>query len=224
MNPNSSLAQPTRVDAEGRIHLVDDWYPSPLPKNIFFDDMSYPDTSYSFTSFYSKKPLGMTLGYASGNYGHGVFNTGENGEIRIGKFVVLQATRIICNRSVSIGDHCMFSWGSVITDSWLEQKTSPIPVRRIMMEAAARSPDRHLEFAEPRPIVIEANVWVGFDAIVMPGVRIGRGAVVGCKVVVTDDVPPYAVVIGNPAKVIRTLEPTDTEETREKALSKFLSK
>jgi chloramphenicol O-acetyltransferase type B len=51
--------------------------------------------------------------------------------------------------------------------------------------------------------VIGNDVWIGTEAIVMPGVRIGDGAVIGARAVVTNDVAPYAIVGGNPAKVIR---------------------
>ncbi|NEW96501.1 type B chloramphenicol O-acetyltransferase [Rhodopseudomonas sp. BR0G17] len=51
--------------------------------------------------------------------------------------------------------------------------------------------------------VIGNDVWIGTEAIVMPGVRIGDGAVIGARAVVSDDVEPYAIVGGNPAKVIR---------------------
>jgi virginiamycin A acetyltransferase len=47
------------------------------------------------------------------------------------------------------------------------------------------------------------DVWLGFDAAILPGIKIGNGAVIGAKSVVTRDVPAYAVVGGNPAKVIR---------------------
>lgn len=53
-------------------------------------------------------------------------------------------------------------------------------------------------------VVIEDDVWLGLRAVIMPGVRVGRGAVVGACAVVTKDVPPYAVVVGVPAKVIKT--------------------
>jgi virginiamycin A acetyltransferase len=52
--------------------------------------------------------------------------------------------------------------------------------------------------------VIGNDVWLGFEALVMPGVRVGDGAVVGARAVVTRDVPPYTVVGGNPARPIRT--------------------
>ena len=56
------------------------------------------------------------------------------------------------------------------------------------------------------PIVIEADAWLGAGVVVLPGVRIGRGAVVGSNSVVTRDVPPLHVVAGQPAKTIRVLE------------------
>lgn len=47
------------------------------------------------------------------------------------------------------------------------------------------------------------DVWIGFDATIMPGVKIGDGAIIGSKSVVTKDVEPYSIVGGNPAKLIR---------------------
>jgi virginiamycin A acetyltransferase len=51
--------------------------------------------------------------------------------------------------------------------------------------------------------VVGNDVWIGRDAIIMPGVRIGNGAIVGTAAVVSRDVPPYAVVVGNPARITR---------------------
>lgn len=61
-------------------------------------------------------------------------------------------------------------------------------------------------FTEPKPIVIEDNVWIGARVIILPGVRVGRGSVIGAGSVVTHDVEPYSVVGGNPAKLIRYRE------------------
>ena len=52
-------------------------------------------------------------------------------------------------------------------------------------------------------IVIGNDVWIGFDAIIMSGVSIGDGAIIGTRSVVTKDIPPYAIVGGIPAKIIR---------------------
>lgn len=57
------------------------------------------------------------------------------------------------------------------------------------------------------PIVVEADVWLGAGVVVLPGVTIGRGAIVGANSVVTKNVPPLTVVGGIPAKELRTLQP-----------------
>lgn len=67
------------------------------------------------------------------------------------------------------------------------------------------------EVATPRPedfpykgdTVVGNDVWLGFEALIMPGVKIGDGAVVAAGAVVTGEVPPYAIVGGNPARVIK---------------------
>lgn len=60
------------------------------------------------------------------------------------------------------------------------------------------------EWAEP--VVIGDSVWIGGNAVILPGVTIGRGAVIGAGAVVTKNVEPYTVVAGNPARVIRRIE------------------
>lgn len=72
----------------------------------------------------------------------------------------------------------------------------------------------HLLQAQPRiqgwevakPILVEDNVWLGGSAILLPGVKVGRNAVVGAGSVVSRDVPANTVVAGNPARVIREIE------------------
>jgi lipopolysaccharide O-acetyltransferase len=54
-----------------------------------------------------------------------------------------------------------------------------------------------------QPVFIEDNVWIGENACILPGVRIGNGAIVGGQSVVTKNVPPYSIVAGNPAKIIK---------------------
>lgn len=56
-------------------------------------------------------------------------------------------------------------------------------------------------------IIVEDDVWIGAHVTILPGVRIGRGAVIGAGAVVTEDVAPFTIVAGVPARPIRKLEP-----------------
>ena len=58
-------------------------------------------------------------------------------------------------------------------------------------------------YADYQPVVIEDDVWIGARVIILPGVHIGKGAVIGAGSVVPRDVPDYAVVAGNPARIVR---------------------
>lgn len=58
--------------------------------------------------------------------------------------------------------------------------------------------------------VIGNDVWIGYDALIMPGVKIGNGAIVSSRSVVTNDIPAYAIAGGNPAKVIKSRFAPDT--------------
>jgi maltose O-acetyltransferase len=72
----------------------------------------------------------------------------------------------------------------------------------------SESPDHRRTPADPRPVIIEDNVWIGGQVSVLPGVRIGKDSVVGIHAVVFDDVPPGVIAGGNPARVLRPLEST----------------
>lgn len=66
------------------------------------------------------------------------------------------------------------------------------------------------------PVIIEDNCWIGANAIVLPGITIGRCSVVGAGSVVTKDVPPYSVVAGVPARMIKTMDSALFELEKEK--------
>lgn len=58
-------------------------------------------------------------------------------------------------------------------------------------------------FSEVKPVIIDDDVWIGGRVTILPGVHIGKGAIIGAAAVVTKNVPEYAVVAGNPAKVLK---------------------
>ena len=58
-------------------------------------------------------------------------------------------------------------------------------------------------FSPEKPVKIEDDVWIGARATILPGVTVGKGSIIGAAAVVTKDVPPYAVVGGNPARVVK---------------------
>jgi len=60
--------------------------------------------------------------------------------------------------------------------------------------------------------VVGNDVWIGMEALIMPGVTIGHGAIVAARAVVSRDVPPYSIVAGNPAKVVKTRFDPETVE------------
>lgn len=114
---------------------------------------------------------------------------GQN--IYLGDHVYLnvQCTILDCN-TVTIGHHVMIGPNVQIYTAAHD------------LRAAARI--QGWEVA--RPVVIEDNVWIGGGAILLPGVTIGRNAVVGAGAVVTRSVPANMVVAGNPARVLREIE------------------
>jgi acetyltransferase-like isoleucine patch superfamily enzyme len=204
----------------GRFFIHNDWYPGSLPSNVKLEEHAYPESSFSFSSYHSEKEEGFVMGFASGNYAFGNYFVGKEGKVSVGKYVILNATNIFCNKAITIGDHSMFGWGAVVTDTWIDD-TLGADNRKEFLKQAALSPHRYLNLPNPRPVIIEDNVWVGFDAVILPGVTLGCGCVVGCKTVITGDVPPYAVITGSPARIVKFLDANDTEEIRNEAIQEY---
>jgi acetyltransferase-like isoleucine patch superfamily enzyme len=210
------------LSEDGRIYIDYDWYGGGIPANVRFGSNVYIDTAYGFVPYSSEHDDGLSLGDATGAYDRSTFIVGARGRIEVGDYTVLNGTYLISNARINIGSHCLLAWGSVVTDSWAGLEHAPVEARRRILHAAAADPLRRLQpLAEPRPVTLEDNTWVGFDSVILPGVTLGRGSIVGCKTVVKQDVPPYAVVAGDPARVIRYLEPDDTTEARQQALRQY---
>lgn len=69
---------------------------------------------------------------------------------------------------------------------------------------------RGLEYA--KPVIIYDNVWIGGNVTLLPGVKINQGAIIGAGSVVTEDIPPYVIAVGNPCRVIRSITQADVHK------------
>ncbi len=115
--------------------------------------------------------------------------------------------------STDIGRFCSLAKGVRINpgDHPMERPTQHhCTYRRGQYGFAAADDASFFTWRSDQRVVIGHDVWMGHGAIVLPGVRIGIGAVVGAGAVVTKDVPDYAIVVGVPAKVIRFRFPPAT--------------
>src|SRR5262249_30051677 len=135
-----------------------------------------------------------------------MFDAGPQARIRVGDYALVNGARVICDVEVEIGDYALISWNVVLMDTY-RAPSDPAARRQELGRVPSRSPRRFGANVPARPVRIGRNVWIGFDSCVLPGVSIGEGSVVGARSVVVADVPPYTVVAGNPARVIRRLDP-----------------
>ncbi len=125
----------------------------------------------------------------------------DGGRIRIGRQCFIGPdSRIWSADAVEIGDRVLISHGVNIHDS---------------ISHSLSAQERHQHFVEilqngngalgnvrKAPVIIEDDAWIGFNATVMKGVRIGRGAIVAAGAIVTKDVPPFTIVAGPSAQAI----------------------
>ncbi|WP_028044521.1 sugar O-acetyltransferase [Candidatus Stoquefichus massiliensis] len=63
-----------------------------------------------------------------------------------------------------------------------------------------------------KPVIIYDNVWIGGNVTILPGVKINQGAIIGAGSVVTHDIPPYVIAVGNPCEVIRSITKEDVHK------------
>jgi len=113
--------------------------------------------------------------------------TGQNSLIKIGDGTFISGnSKIICMNRVEIGKKCAISWDVQIMDS---------DFHRIVQGKIAKN--------STKPVRIGNHVWIGSRVTILKGVTIGDGSIVAAGSVVTRDVPPYSLVAGNPAKVVK---------------------
>jgi acetyltransferase-like isoleucine patch superfamily enzyme len=143
----------------------------------------------------------------------GKVNVKNQGELIIGErvqilshfvpsvFVVLRGGKL------EIGDRTMVNYGADIaaTRSVVIGRDCLIGTHVIILDNGFHDPANKHEMPDAKPVRVEDRVWIGNRVTILPGVTIGHDAVVGAGAVVTSDVPPRSVVVGNPARVIREI-------------------
>ena len=118
----------------------------------------------------------------------------ESVALEIGNGVSISGmAHITAARSVRLGANVLLARNVFISDHNHRFDENGTPVLEQGIEA-------------PRAVVIEDGAWIGENVVVLPGVTIGRGAVVGANSVVLSDVPARCVAVGAPARVVRTLD------------------
>jgi maltose O-acetyltransferase len=109
--------------------------------------------------------------------------------------------------NIALGDRVFVNFGAVMLDTRAIELGDDVlvgPGVQLLTADHPLDPDlRSAGWESGRPLVIGDRAWIGAGAIVLPGVTVGTGAVIGAGAVVTRDVPPGAVVAGNPARVVR---------------------
>ena len=125
-----------------------------------------------------------------------------------------------CGENVNIEPHCYFDYalkigdnsgigdgselyGDITIGNDVMMGTNCIIYTRNHAFSRTDIPMWKQGFSEAKPVVIGDDVWIGGRVTILPGVHVGDGAILGAGAVVTKDVPPYAIVGGNPAKVIK---------------------
>jgi acetyltransferase-like isoleucine patch superfamily enzyme len=196
-----------------------DWYPGSIPDNVILDEAAYVETSYSFHRFRSQLPNGVEYGRGAATYLGTMFDVGPAGHVKIGDYALVHGAHIICDKEVLIGDYSIISWNVALMDTYRVPKNPSL--RRSELELVALRRERVCSAdIISKPININCNVWIGFDTCVLPGVTIGEGSIIGAKSVILNDVPPYCVFAGNPARLIRHINEEKNQNHENELLKK----
>lgn len=119
--------------------------------------------------------------------------------------------------NVEIGEDTVINPNFVVSDGYLPllkigKRVAISPNVTVVCESAPNNSEiQQIEYVKnnlicDKEIIIEDDVWIGSNSVLLPGVRIGKGAIIGAGAVVSKDVPPYSIVAGVPAKVIRYIK------------------
>ena len=182
--------------------IENDWFGREIPANIHVGNCSLIDTSAVFKQFFSKLPIGLKMG-SHVTIRSASLATEEEGYMEIGDFTYISNAVIVCKSKIIIGDYVFIAGGVTIVDSDFH----PLNPAERLRDTVALSPAGNKTYRPKfvsEPVVIEDEVWIGFNATILKGVKIGKGAIVQPGSVVLKDVLPGQIVQGNPAKPLPT--------------------
>lgn len=145
-------------------------------------------------------PHGATLALGDGCYVGRHVELGPSGTVRIGTDTSIQ-DRCILLGEISIGRYCRFAPNIYASSGRHYFDLQPTWLIQDQDRQASRDPA--LAARHNRPVVIEDDCWLGINCVLLPGITVGKGAVIGAGSVVSRDVEPYTVIAGSPAKLIR---------------------
>lgn len=176
------------------------WLHGTLPVNVRLGAGTLITGEHVFKRFRAKQPDALLIG-SHGTMDGVHFAIESEGRISIGDYCYFTNALLLCELELRIGSYVMMGWNSSIADSDFH----PVAPAERIADAIACSPLGQGRPRPPiarRPVVIEDHVWIGPNATILKGVRIGEGAFIEPGSLVTRDVPPRARVLGNPAQVI----------------------
>ena len=177
------------------------WDYATLPANVHTGLDCFLERKASFLRFRSTRDPGLMLGNRVRAYTWTEFNIEPQGMVEVGDDSILVGAVFMCAERILIGKRVVVSYHVTIADSDFH----PLSVEARRLDAIANAPggDRSQRpQVESKPVVIEDDVWIGIGAMILKGVRIGRGARILAGAVVTRDVPPLVTVGGNPARIL----------------------
>lgn len=120
----------------------------------------------------------------------------------------ISASSTVADRHSRIGKYCSIGKNVFIgttTHPTDFLTTSPIPYTDItsLTQGVSVPKEKQIKFEPKTPVFIGNDVWIGVNVVIMDGIKIGDGAIIGAGAVVTKDIPPYAIAVGVPAKVLK---------------------
>jgi acetyltransferase-like isoleucine patch superfamily enzyme len=178
-----------------------DWFDRKIPANIIVGENTVMDSSVCFKNYFSSLPVGLRVG-ENVTFWRTSLAAEENALIEIGDNCYLTNASLVCSERITIGSNVLIAGGVTIADSDFHPV---MPAARLADTIAVSAVGNRLKRPpiSTKPIIIEDDVWIGFNATILKGVRIGAGAMVEAGALVISDVPPNTIVAGNPARVVK---------------------